>query len=150
QVDEQGWVTPDSIRDWIRSEAEAAIWWPFASPSISDGPYAQLDIGAGTTNISIFRIVAKHNRFGWQKSSVSFFGATSPPVGLDAFDKAIAEWKGDANPLQWRGREDEVLFGNRGTQLVSIELQQIHDAYGRTIHKAFQQSLQLHQEQRVW
>jgi hypothetical protein len=150
QVDEQGTVTSDSIRDWIRSEAEAAIWWPFASPSISDGPYAQIDIGAGTTNISIFRIVAKHSSLGWQKVSVSFFGATSPPVGMDAFDKAIAEWKGVANPLEWRGREDEVLFGNRGNQLVAIELQQIHEAYGRTIRKAFQESLQSHQERRVW
>lgn len=143
-------VSFDSVREWIRSEAEAAIWWPFASPAISDGPYAQIDVGAGTTNISIFRIVAKHSNVGWQKASVSFFGATSPPVGMDAFDKAIAEWKGAANPLEWRGREDEVLFGNRGTQLVAIELQQIHEAYGRTIRQAFQRSLQSAQEQRAW
>jgi hypothetical protein len=143
-------VPSDSVRDWIRSEAEAAIWWPFASPAISDGPYAQIDVGAGTTNISIFRIVARHTAVGWQKASVSFFGATSPPMGMDAFDKAIAEWKGVANALEWRGREDEVLFGNRGTQLVAVELRQIHEAYGRTIRQAFQRSLQNSQEQRAW
>src|ERR1044071_204527 len=93
-VGDQRAVASDSVKDWIRSEAEAAIWWPFASPSISDGPYAQIDVGAGTTNISIFRIVPRHYDGSWQKASVSFFGATSPPVGMDAFDKAIAEWKG--------------------------------------------------------
>lgn len=149
-LNDRGFDASESIKDWIRSEAEAAIWWPFASPSISDGPYAQIDVGAGTTNISIFRIVPKHSSGGWQKASVSFFGATSPPVGMDAFDKAIAEFKGVTNPLEWRGREDEVLFGNRGSQLVSIELQQIWDAYERTIRAAFQKSLQSAQEQRAW
>jgi hypothetical protein len=146
-LDDQRSVASESVKDWIRSEAEAAIWWPFASPSISDGPYAQIDVGAGTTNISIFRIVPKHSSGAWQKASVSFFGTTSPPVGMDAFDKAIAEWKGAANPLEWRGREDEVLFGNRGSQLVAIELQQIWEAYERTI---LQRSLQSAQEQRAW
>lgn len=149
-VGDQRAVASESVKDWIRSEAEAAIWWPFASPSISDGPYAQIDVGAGTTNISIFRIVPRHYDGGWQKASVSFFGATSPPVGMDAFDKAIAEWKGVTNPLEWRGREDEVLFGNRGSQLVAIELQQIWGAYERTIRIAFQRALQSAQEQRAW
>ena len=44
-------TTLDSeIRDWIRSEGEAAMWWPFQSPAVSAGPYAKVDIGAGTTH----------------------------------------------------------------------------------------------------
>ena len=36
----------EDIRDWIRSETEAGMWWAFQSPSVSDGPFAQIDVGA--------------------------------------------------------------------------------------------------------
>src|SRR5438093_4693723 len=49
----------ESVRDWVRSEAEAAMWWAFQSPAIRPGTYAKVDIGAGTTNSSLFRIFEK-------------------------------------------------------------------------------------------
>lgn len=31
--------TPEfEVREWIRSEAEAAMWWPFQSPAVAAGP----------------------------------------------------------------------------------------------------------------
>ncbi|HKO44855.1 MAG TPA: hypothetical protein VJU84_16370 [Pyrinomonadaceae bacterium] len=143
-------VPASETKEWIRPEAEAALWWPFMSPAVSPGPYAQVDIGAGTTNIGIFRIVPKHTELGWIKSSLSFFGATSPPVGMDAIDKVLSEWKGGANPFRWRGREEEVLYGKLGQQLISNEAEQIRDAYKRTINKAFSTHLQLHAERHAW
>ncbi len=37
-------------RYWIRSEAEADMFWPVRCPGVPPGPCAQVDIGAGTTN----------------------------------------------------------------------------------------------------
>ena len=51
-------IAKDDLRAWIRTEAEAALLWPFHSPAVPEGPYAKIDIGAGTTNASISRVVA--------------------------------------------------------------------------------------------
>lgn len=150
EVEKSRDVPLDEIKDWIRTEAEAAIWWPFMSPAVAPDPYAQIDIGAGTTNISIFRIVPQHTSAGWVKSSVSFFGATSPPVGMDAIDRALAEWKGGNDVFEWRGREDQLLYGKRGNQLISHEARQISDAYKHTLNKAFSTHLQSHAERHAW
>lgn len=72
-VQKLGDLPADETRNWVRSEAEAALWWPFQSPSVSEGPYAQIDIGAGTTNLAIFRIVARaynDHRLGQRKLGV--------------------------------------------------------------------------------
>ena len=65
--------TPDEdVRLWVRSEAEAALWWAFMSPQVASGPYCKVDVGAGTTNSSVFRIVTG-------KEKMAFFGAASVP-----------------------------------------------------------------------
>lgn len=144
-------ISADSIKDWIRPEAEAALWWPFVSPSTSvDCPYAQLDVGAGTTNISIFRITPQRTEFGWGKGSLSFFGAASPPVGMDLIDSAIAEEKGDSDLLKWRGREDEVLYGKKGEQLISAEIKQLSNAHQNLLYKAFSTVLKAPSERLAW
>src|SRR5262245_24969899 len=79
-VDKEGPLSSDEERNWVRTEAEAALWWPFQSPQVSDGPYAQIDIGAGTTNYSIFRIVAQSRNGHWIKEGLAFFGARSAAV----------------------------------------------------------------------
>jgi molecular chaperone DnaK (HSP70) len=47
----------DEVKLWIRSEAEAALLWPFKSPGVAEGPYVCVDVGAGTTNTSLFRML---------------------------------------------------------------------------------------------
>lgn len=82
-------VTPQyDVRDWIRSEGEAAMWWPFQSPAIAAGPYAKVDIGAGTTHSSLYRIFGNNRT---PKTGIAFFGAVTVPVGMDAVDSAIAD-----------------------------------------------------------
>src|SRR5262249_3510264 len=76
------------VRNWIRSEAEAAMWWPFQSPAIPAGRYAKIDIGAGTTHASLFQIYSDPAGL---KSGMAFSGAISIPVGMDAVDRAIAD-----------------------------------------------------------
>jgi hypothetical protein len=152
EIEKLGDLADDEIRDWVRTEAEAALWWPFQSPSVSEGPYAQIDIGAGTTNIAIFRIVPRHTATGWVKESLSFFGAVSPPVGMDAVDQALAEWRGEApeNSLAMRGRERRLLHGRMGEHLVYGVVKQLREAYRQTLLRAFTTHLQSRSERDSW
>ena len=120
--------TPEyEVREWIRSEAEAAMWWPFQSPAVAAGPYAKVDIGAGTTHASLFRIVQKDGL----KTGLAFFGAVSVPFGMDAVDSAIAisqQLGGDC--LSLRGLEESILRTDgkaRGALLPVTD--DIYDAY---------------------
>jgi hypothetical protein len=116
-------IAADEVRFWVRSEAEAALWWAFRSPQVPDGPYAKVDIGAGTTNASVFRIVAEHqpDEHGGRltKLKMAFFGADSGPTGMDAVDEALAGWRGVnvSRSTEFRGRE-ERLFENREARRV--------------------------------
>ena len=120
--------TPEyEVREWIRSEAEAAMWWPFQSPAIASGPYSKVDIGAGTTHASLFRIVEKNG----VKTGLAFFGAVSVSVGMDAVDSAIAESQqlgGDC--LSLRGLEESILRTDRKARGALIPVKdEIYEAY---------------------
>ncbi len=132
-------ATPEfEVRDWIRSEGEAAMWWPFQSPAIAAGPYAKVDIGAGTTHASLFRIYGNART---PKIGLAFFGAATVPVGMDAVDRAIAESQGfDGDCLSLRGREVAILKASGKARGALIPVQErICTSYRRawieTYHK---------------
>ena len=87
------------------------MWWAFQSPAVPAGTFAKVDIGAGTTNASVFRIGQTYSNDRWVKSRLVFYGAGSSPIGMDALDEALSHWKA-SDPkqcLQYRGREDSLL-----------------------------------------
>jgi len=104
-------VLPDTVRDWIRSEAEAAMYSSFQSPSVRAGTYAKVDVGAGTTNASVFRITDTFANGRWMKTGMAFYGADSGPSGMDAIDRALWEWRPDGKKdwLVLRGMESGLL-----------------------------------------
>lgn len=108
-------IPDEEVRFWVRSEAEAALWWAFRSPQVPEGPYVKVDIGAGTTNASVFRIVGGRpsGAAGGPpvKLTMAFFGADSTPVGMDAVDEGLARWRGldPSRVSALRGREDSLL-----------------------------------------
>jgi hypothetical protein len=120
-------VPTDRLRDWIRSEAEAAIWWAFQSPAVSAGTFVKVDVGAGTTNASLFRIVETDSNGRRVKSQLAFYGADSSPVGMDALDEALSRWKASdpAQCLQFRGTEDELLMNQGAVQICREVLDEI-------------------------
>jgi hypothetical protein len=63
-IDNRATVAVNSPVDIIRTENEAAIWWLLRSPNVRAGPYAKVDIGAGTTQANLFRILARHKLQG--------------------------------------------------------------------------------------
>lgn len=126
------------VRDWVRSEGEAAMWWPFQSPAIPSGPYAKVDIGAGTTHASLYRIFGTAQT---PKTGLAFFGAVTVPVGMDAVDSAIAKSEGlKGDCLALRGRERSILQTSaRARNALTLVGEKIYEAYGRawteTYHK---------------
>lgn len=89
-------VIGDNIRNWIRSETEASMFWSFRSPSIPQGPYFCIDIGAGTTDANVFLIkdqfINETNSQGsWRKDEIVFFGAHSVPHALDLLSTLEAQ-----------------------------------------------------------
>lgn len=121
---------PDEIRNWIRPEAEAAQFPAVKSPAVPEGPYAEVDIGAGTTNASIFSVLAVFGEGRWQKNRLGFYGARSEPVGMDAVDAVLAERLGRARDdcLRLRGQERAVIRELGGLLLRDV-MEGIRGAY---------------------
>jgi hypothetical protein len=78
-------------RYWIRSEAEADMFWPVRCPGVPPGPCAQVDIGAGTTNAAIISIWEGHYKQRWIKDTLGLYGWFSVPIGTDAIERRLAE-----------------------------------------------------------
>jgi hypothetical protein len=101
----------ERVREWVRSEAEAAMWWAFQSPAVPAYAYPKFDVAAETTNTSVFRIVETYLNGRWVKSRLVFYGAHSGPVGTDALDESLSRFK-SSNParcLEYRGFENDFL-----------------------------------------
>jgi hypothetical protein len=127
-IDNRATVAVNSPIDIIRSEDEAAIWWLMRSPSVRAGPYAKIDIGAGTTHANLFRIFGAAQS---PKRSLVRSGAAAVPVGMDAVGRAIAQCQGlNDDCLALRGLELPVLRANAKIReaLMSVG-EQIYDSY---------------------
>ena len=107
RIENRTLVSVNSPIDIIRSEDEAAVWWLLRSPSVRAGPYATVDLGAGSSQANLFRI------FGVEQTvrrSMVRYGAAAVPVGMDAVDRAIAECQGlNGDCLALRGFEQSIL-----------------------------------------
>jgi hypothetical protein len=123
-------VSPAQVRDWIRSEAEAAMLWAFRSPGVPSGPYLKVDVGAGTTNASMFRIIESFTDGRWVKSGFAFFGTYSGPHGMDAIDHALATHLSiDINNcLELRSHEDRLLHDAAALSAVQQSFRQVRDS----------------------
>lgn len=114
-------------REWIRCEGEASNWLVLHSP-IGIGPFAKVDIGAGTTHTSLFRVFGKLRT---PKRSLAPFGAAAVPIGMDAVDRAIAECEGlNTDCLVLRGSEASILQANAKVHGALVPVRKhIYDSY---------------------
>jgi hypothetical protein len=127
-IDKRAIVAVNSPIDIIRSEDEAAIWWLMRSPSVRAGPYAKIDIGAGTTHANLFRIFGPTQS---PKRSLVRAGAAAVWVGMDAVDRAIAQFQGlNGDCLGLRGFEQSILQENAKVREALMPVgEQIYDSY---------------------
>jgi hypothetical protein len=111
------------------------MWWAFQSPSVSDGPFAQIDVGAGTTNVSLFRVFASVFNGRRVKEGLAFFASRSEPAGMDAVDDLISR-RGPAGavPLRLQGSEDSVIRQN-GLEIAVAAL--VRDSIWEAYRKAW-------------
>jgi hypothetical protein len=99
-----------SPREWIRSEAEAGLLWIFRSPSVREGLYGCVDVGAGTTDVSFFRIRTRPEGGTWVKDALGFYSARSSPPAMDALDDSLARIDGHGlSAALVRGQENAII-----------------------------------------
>lgn len=96
-------------RDWVRSEAEAGLLWIFESPRVAPGLYGCIDVGAGTTDVSIFRIAQGFDDGVWRKARLVFYSALSGMPGVDAIDDLLCSG-GVLSRSNVRGRQDDFTM----------------------------------------
>jgi hypothetical protein len=151
-VESKGAVSPSQVRDWLRSEAEAAMLWAFRSPGVPSGPYLKVDVGAGTTNASIFRIVDKFSGGQWVKSGFAFFGTFSGPFGMDAVDHALAAHLSmDVdNCLELRAQEDRLLHDAGALDSARQTFRQIRNSSTEAWRRGYRKIMSSPYEVRAW
>jgi len=99
-----------SPREWIRSEAEAGLLWIFQSPLVKAGLYGCVDVGAGTTDVSFFRIRSRLEGGASVKDALGFYSARSSPPAMDALGHCLASIDGHGLSLSTlRGQENAVI-----------------------------------------
>jgi hypothetical protein len=126
-IDNRATVAVNSPIDIIRYEDEAAIWWLLRSPSVGVGPYAKIDIGAGTTHANLFRIFGPVQS---PKRSLVRSSAAAVSVGTDAVDRAMTECEvGSSDCLALRGLEQPILRANAKVREALMPVgEQIYDS----------------------
>ena len=124
---------PEQPRDWVRSEAEAALFWAHRSPDIGEGRFACVDVGAGTTSASWFHIGATREGGVLVSSRLSFYGAACDPPACDAIGQVLVEHAGGTTSLHdIRGRESQLiesLSSKVGWRTLDHVLSQIGDVF---------------------
>lgn len=100
-----------SWREWVCSEAEAGVLWAFRSPEVPEGLYGCVDVGAGTTDVSFFRIASTYDqeRGEWAKDRLAFYSARSDTPGIDAVtDRLVRRINGGRVTVK-AGAEHELI-----------------------------------------
>jgi hypothetical protein len=135
-------------RDWIRSEAEAGLLWAFRSPEVGEGLYACADVGAGTTDVSFFRIGSTFEAGLWQKSGMQFYSAESSPPGVDEIDNLLVRIGTAASVTNVRGNESKVITSSCLSG--SADLAEIAGGVFKVYQDAWRQAYKLERSERYW
>ncbi len=134
-VENRDIIAAKSPIDIIRPEDEAGLWWLLRSPSVAAGPYAKVDIGAGTTHANLFRIFGPAKTV---KRSMVRYGAVASAVGTGAVHRAIASGQGlDRDSPRVQDFEQPTLQVNfeRSNALMPVA-RQIYDTYQKAWNDA--------------
>jgi len=148
----KGPVSSTQVRDWLRSEAEASMLWAFRSPGVPSGPYLKVDVGAGTTNASMFRIVDTFSEGQWVKSGFAFFGTFSGPYGMDAVDHALATHlsMNVDDSLDLRAQEDRLLHDAGALDSTRQTFRQIRNSPIEAWRRGYRKIMSSPYEVRAW
>lgn len=136
-------------RDWVRSEAEAALYWAYSSPDIEDGRYACVDVGAGTTSASWFHITEQRLGGLRVKNRLVFWGDACAPPGCDAIDEVLADHLGLPTKAEVREQESELIHVCWGSQ-VRTGIGDVLDRIAKVLEHASVEAFQKHRSDYAW
>ena len=136
------------VSDWIRAEAPAALIWAFRSPRVAAGLYAVVDVGAGTTSSSWFRIEGSYYGGRWMKNQMAFYGAACSAPGADAIEELVARRIGVTDPATLRGKLNVVLEQRGRSEFVGMD--ELEKQIFKTYQTAFGRSYPKHRKQSYW
>lgn len=134
-------------RDWVRSEAEAGLLWIFESPRVAPGLYGCIDVGAGTTDVSIFRIAQGFDDGLWRKARLVFYSAISGLPGVDAIDDLLCRG-GVLKRSDIRGRQDDFIAKLNEADGRSVV--EVTERMWQVYQKAWRESYKKAPEESVW
>jgi hypothetical protein len=97
---------------------------------VPEGPYAEVDIGAGTCHATFFSILSAFRGQRWLKERLCFYATRSEPIGMDAVDAALARIKRipHGQCLSLRGQE-RTEISRVGTATIEGVLKGIRENY---------------------
>lgn len=136
-------IPKESVRQELRTEAEASLYWAFSSPNIPIGRYANIDVGAGTTDSCIFAITEKYSDTArkWIKNKICFFGEHSGAVEMDAIDETLCDYmeKPRSYAVNLRGKEEKTLLNEhkKAREHISEPLEGIYEVLGQAFRNAY-------------
>ncbi len=135
RLDAKGETTHTS--DWVRAESEAGLLWFFRSPAVRPGVYGSVDIGAGTTDVSFFRIWDEFQDGRWRPAGIQFHGDATGPVGMDLIGRKLIN--GGGQPYSIRGQEQDRFRCAEGEIRVQVIdcCKQMHGVYENAFHRGY-------------
>jgi hypothetical protein len=113
----------------VHPESQAGLWWAVRSSTISEGRFAEVDVGAGTTNASVFSLYDSEDG---RKDRLHVFGAAAAHQGMDDVDQSLARWKG--MPDEWsrmRGQEGILLESEEAAKACRQPMAYIYSGFER-------------------
>ena len=126
----------------VRStENPAGLLWIFRSPLVREGLYGYVDVGAGTTDGSFFRIRTRPEGGTGVKYAVGFYSARSSPRAMDALGDCLARIDGDnLSAALLRGQENAIIQRHAVAKHPSVNsvCGQVYETYRRAWSDAFQ------------
>src|SRR5262249_42414239 len=128
--------------------AQAAVWFTYQSPKVGQGPYAKVDVGAGTTNVSIFRLYGELP--ARTKELLKVFATYSSVSGMDTLDSSIARSRGTPDALAFRGRENVELDNAVIANGCSHAIEQIYAAFAEAWRRSLRKFQGLPHEMDRW
>ncbi len=132
----------------VHPESQAGLWWAVRSSTISEGRFAEVDVGAGTTNASVFSL---YDSEGGRKDRLHVFGAAAAHQGMDDVDRALAIWKGSTN--EWsrmRGQEGDLLKSDEAVRACLEPMAGIYSGFDQAWRRGANKNAAYRQELDYW
>lgn len=140
----------DLYAQWLRPELAAAMYWGTKSPTLQDGLFSCVDIGAWTTNASYFRIKTRRleiNGVVVREKQINFYGGACQPPGMLKLIKALSRARRRAYS-SFLGREERLFLTTKNGDDQQIE--SCGSEYFSTWKLGFQRSYQMDRRTGAW